>query len=95
MGKIYQNQSALDLYLDTKIDLTSAKSYEIRYIDPRGTVGTLTATLESDKTTLCHRFQAGELKYSGVWTFWTYAVMADDREAPGEAYKVTVYSRGQ
>jgi len=94
MGKIYQNQSAVDLYLDTKIDLSTAKSVSIKYIDPQGRTGSLTATLESDKTTLCHRFQADELKYSGIWTFYTYAVMADDREAVGEGVKVTVYRRG-
>lgn len=94
MGKIYK-QSKLDLYLNTKIDLSTAKSYVIRYKDPRGGTGSLTATLESNNTTLCHRFTHGELDLAGIWTFWPYVVFADDRSAPGEAVQVNVYSAGQ
>lgn len=93
MGKIY-TQSKLDLYLNTGIDISTARSYEIQYRDPNGTVGSLTATLETDKTTLKHSFTGTELNVAGTWAFWPWVVFSDNRSAPGETVHVLVYAKG-
>ena len=94
MSKIFVDQTYLRIILTTNVDITSARTTEIHYKKPDGTIGQLTALvqdpvdgviyydLDSDDTLLDTR---------GPWKFWAYVVFSDGRIARGEPVGVTIW----
>jgi len=96
MSKIYKNQSALRLTLETGVALTGA-TLKIRYVKPDGSSGLWNATL-SGTTAIYYDFHnsAGisELDQEGQWEFNAYITFSDGRIAPGEPVFIVVYAEG-
>jgi len=95
MGKIYVDQTALKIDLDTGIDLTiGVDNVYIKYIKPDDpTILQWDATVE-DTTHVTKILSGGEIDVAGEWTFWTYADFTDGSEAPGEPVHEVVYVEG-
>lgn len=93
---IYVGQEALELILDTNIDLSGASGLKIKYTKPDGTSGSWTGTL-SGTTYIKKAFidDADELDQAGIWTFWTAATMADGRYIPGRPVQYYVDTEGE
>lgn len=96
MGKIYVNQSKLRLQLNTRVDLTEAKSVQIKYIKPGNPAAKkFTAIVLNAKTgSIYYDFKKNELDIDGTWIFWAFVTFNDDTTAPGEAVKIKVYKEG-
>jgi hypothetical protein len=95
MGKIYKDQTALKLRLNTGIDLTTGVStIEIKYIKPGDPVDTWTAG-EEDTYYAVYSATAGEIDTKGDWKFWAYITFTDSTVAPGEPVIVRVYDEGE
>ena len=95
MGKIYQNQTALTLILDTGVTLTGATSVLIKYEKPSGATGSWTGTISSSSAQwIEYEVQANDLDEAGDWVFWAYLTDGDSNVAPGNAVTVTVYAEG-
>lgn len=94
--RIFKNQTALTLKLDTKIDLTSATNVWMKYIKPSGVTGIWNATIDSPATAgiISHIIAAGELNESCEWTRWAYIEIGGTKYAPGDAVTFTVYEEG-
>ena len=96
MGKIYVDQTALKIDLDTGIDLTAGvDSVYIRYQKPN-TTETLewTASIENESHVV-KILNGGEIDAPGEWTFWAYVIFTDTTEAPGEPAVVVVHVEGE
>lgn len=95
MGKIYVNQTALKIDLDTGIDLTTGVDVVyIKYQKPGSdTISEWVGTVE-DTTHITYVASAGEIDTAKDWTFWSYVEFTDGSEAPGEPSIVTVYREG-
>lgn len=91
---IFENQSALEIRLDTEIDISGCTAMKIKYKKPSGTEGEWTATAY-DTTTVKYSFTGTELDEDGIWIFWPYVTMADGRVAPGQAVTQRVYAEGE
>ena len=94
MGKIYKNQTALRIELDTNIDLSDASSALIKYKKPSGTTGSFTATITGEKV-YYDIVSSSDLDEDGTWTFWSYVTFTSGTVAPGEAVSVKVYNEGK
>ena len=94
--RIYLNQSALTLKLDTKIDLTSATNVWMKYIKPSGATGTWSATIDSPATAgiISHVVAAGELNELCEWTRWAYIEIGGTKYAPGDAVTFEDFAEG-
>jgi hypothetical protein len=97
MGKIYLNQDSLRIELTTDVDITGATLLEIRYKKPvSGDTGEWTAIVGDPGAGMIYYDLTGtELDEVGTWTFWAYVTFSDNRSAPGEPVKVTVYTEGE
>ena len=95
MGKIYANQTALKLDLDTGIDLTvGVDATYIKYQKPGDeTIAQWDGAIE-DTTHITKILSGGEIDTIGDWTFWAYVEFTDGSEAPGEPSIVPVYTEG-
>ena len=95
MSKIYKNQSNCRITLTAGVSIFGAITTSIKYRKPNGTEGSFDATV-SDETTgvIYYDFTDDELDASGVWTFWSYVVFADGRDAPGEPVRIKVWEEG-
>jgi len=101
MGKVFVDQTCLRIELYTGLtsaNLAAARTIEIQYRKPDGTMGSLEAyelaesseevegiiytDLESDSTLLDQR---------GAWKFWSYVIFNDGRKARGETAGVTIW----
>ena len=69
--KIYVNQTALELRMDTNIDLSTMASAVIKYEKPDESTGEWSATAGGSGI-LIKNFEAGEIDQSGLWKFWVY-----------------------
>lgn len=96
MKHIYVGQTKLRIVLDTHVDLTSGKEYEICYMKPNGTEGSFTAhVLDDEKGTIFYDIvSSDELDMSGYWKLWPRIVFEDDRMALGRSARVFVYEVG-
>jgi hypothetical protein len=95
MGKIYVDQTALKIDLDTGINLTTGVDFVyIKYQKPGdetilqwdGTVDNITHIIKI--------LSGGEIDTKGDWTFWAYVKFTDGSEAPGEPSIVAVHMEG-
>ena len=95
--RIFKNQTALTLKLDTKIDLTTATDVWMKYKKPSGTTGQWDATIDSPATSgiISHIVAAGELNESCEWTRWAYVEISGSKYAPGDAVTFEVYEEGE
>ena len=96
MGKIYVNQTALKIDLDTGIDLTTGVDVVyIKYKEPDSdTISEWVGAVENT-THITYVLSAGEIDLIGDWTFWSYVDFTDGSKAPGEPSIVTVYTEGR
>jgi len=95
MNKVYVNQSALRIQMDTLQDVSDAGTVQIKYIKPDGTTGTWAASKISDENTKIYYDLTGtELDQAGIWILYAYATFSDLRSAPGEPYRMRVYAEG-
>lgn len=94
--RIYKNQTALTLKLDTKIDLTTATAAWMKYIKPSGATGIWDATIDSPATAgiISHVTQAGELNEICEWTRWAYIEIGGTNYAAGDAVRFEVFEEG-
>ena len=93
MSKIYKNQGALRLQLNTGVTLTTATELKIKYLKPDNTSSSWTATI-TGTTSLYKDMTGTELDQVGQWTFWAYVTFSDGRKAAGEAVRIFVYDEG-
>ena len=95
MGKIFKNQSALRITLNTFIDLEGVISAVIKYRKPDGKTGELAAAVgDTANGIIFHECIEGEIDVSGWWAFWAFVTFADGRTAAGETAKVYVWKEG-
>jgi hypothetical protein len=92
---IYIGQEALELRIDTKIDISSASLYFLGYKKPDGTKGEIAAALSAG-TVMKYVFPDGStlLDQAGTWLFWAIVVFSDGRRASGDAYPIIVKNEG-
>lgn len=92
---IFVGQEALQLRLDTKLDLSGASDLKIKYKKPNGSTGEWAGILYS--TTYIQKSfinDANELDKEGIWTFWTCATMSDGRLIQGKPVQYQVRAEG-
>jgi hypothetical protein len=97
MGKIYVNQTALDIEATTGVDVTGAISLLIKYEKPDGvTTGSFEAiaTDEANGVIQYSVTSSEDIDQSGLWCFWAYVVFADGSYAAGEVYRERIYIEG-
>lgn len=95
--RIFKNQTALTLKLDTKIDLTSVTNVWMKYKKPSGVTGIWDATIDSPATAgiISHVIaSASELDELCDWRRWAYIEIGGTKYAPGDAVTFTVYEEG-
>jgi len=73
---VFKLQSYLDIYLDTKIDLSGASEVQVLYEKPDGTTGSWRAEVD-DTTKVKYEGQEGDIDQSGPWKLQAYALIAD------------------
>ncbi len=95
MGKIYVDQTALKLDLDTGIDLTSGvTAVYIKYKKPGSdTISQWTGSVENN-THITKSFPGGEIDTASDWKFWSFVEFTNGTEALGEPVSVTVHEEG-
>ena len=95
MGKVYVDQSNLRITLDTGVNCVAALSRKIKYRDPDNTEGEWSASQHpTNNNYIYYDLESDELFTEGKWTFWSYVVFADGRDAPGEPVCVRVREEG-
>jgi hypothetical protein len=93
---IYEDQDALRLSADTKLDISSATTFQIGYFKPDGTEGILTGSRSTTK--VVYDLPLGSTLFHegvGLWTFWADVTMADGRKAYGKPFQQRVYQKGK
>jgi len=94
MAKIYKNQTALTLILDTGQTLTGS-TVAIKYKKPSTATGSWTGSISSTSSQwIEYAIQSGDLDESGDWVFWAYVTLVGGTIVPGEPVTVTVYEEG-
>ena len=95
MGKIYKNQTALRIRLQTRTNLTGATA-KVKYEKPSGATGDWDAVISNAEDGVVDYDIAGanDLDESGEWTFWAYVTFSGGTVAPGEPVIVRVYEEG-
>lgn len=94
MGRIYKNQTALRISLDTKADLSTATAQVIKYKKPDGTSGQFTATNGGSGVIYYQVANSSDLDQAGRWSFWAYLTFTGGIVAPGEVVHIDVYNEG-
>lgn len=72
---VFKGQSYLDIYLDTKIDISGASEVRVLYEKPDGTSGNWVAVVD-DTTKVKYAVQPGDIDQDGTWKFQAYALIA-------------------
>jgi hypothetical protein len=96
--RIFKNQTALDLTLDTTIDLTTATDVWMKYKKPDGTIGIWDATIDDPVTDGIIRYiiqSSSDLDQLGEWTRWAYIEINSTKYAPGDSVTFEVYKEGE
>ena len=94
--KIYKGQTALNIVLDTGMDLSTATSALIKYLKPDKTEGSWAATVDSPATAGKISYEiasASDLDQSGGWKMWAYITLPQGT-VPGDCSTFTVYEEG-
>jgi len=95
--KIYKNQTALSMRLDTKIDLSTAQTILMKYVKPDGTAGQWTALPISVGSSIVKYDITGtsDLDQAGIWKRWVHITFIDGKVAPGDVVTFTVCEEGK
>jgi hypothetical protein len=93
---IHVGQEALQIELDTGEDLSAASGLKIKYTKPGDISGEWAGTL-LNTTWIKKEFEVddGELDVSGLWSFWTFATMADGRDIAGKPVQYYIKVEGK
>lgn len=93
--EIYQNQSAVDITLDTGVDLTGNLGVFIVYRKPNGTTGTWTGVQNGMTAITYSAATTAEFNQVGDWGLQTKVIESDGRIAYGskKQTKLRVLSR--
>jgi hypothetical protein len=95
MGRIFVNQSALRITVNTFVDLEGVLSAVLKYKKPNGITGEFsTAVGDTEKGIIFHECIEGEIDVSGWWSFWAFITFDDGRTAAGEVSKVYIWKEG-
>lgn len=96
MGKIYKNQTKVELEVTVNQNITGATTKEIKYKKPSGATGEWPAESIDDSLGVLEKliFLATDWDETGDWTLWGHVVFSDGREAPGEPFIRTIHPRG-
>lgn len=94
MGKIYKNQTALRISLDTDADLSTASAQVIKYTKPDATTGQFTAVNGGSGVIYYQIVNASDIDQSGTWKFWAYVTFTGGTIAQGEPVYIVVYNEG-
>lgn len=94
MGKIYKNQTALRITLETYITLVSATTTLIKYKKPSGATGNWIATV-AGSTIYYDIGSSADLDEDGTWTMWSHITFTGGTVVPGEPATVKVYIEGK
>ena len=89
MGKIYKNQTALRISLDTNITLAAGDSAIIKYKKPDGNTGSWSAIIDTPNV-YYDIVSSSDLDQDGTWIFWSYVTFSGGGVAPGEPASVKV-----
>lgn len=93
--KIYVNQTALQIQLDTHIDLTTLATPKIKYTNPAGTSNEWPAVLVGPAIDGVIGTANPPTLVNGLWTCWAHLTFADGRTAPGDPVTFYAYTEGQ
>ena len=95
MGKIYVNQTALTIELDTNEDITGSTCL-IKYRKPSGTEGSWSATItDATNGIIEYEVSADDIDEAGRWVFWAYVTFSNGTKLPGEAVIEEIYEEGE
>jgi hypothetical protein len=95
MIKIFKDQSALRIVLNTHTDLSGIEKAVIKYKKPDGTRSFFSAGVSNvEKGIINHECIEGEIDKCGWWTFWAHITFDDGRVAAGDVAKVFVWEEG-
>ena len=97
MGKIYKNQTALTIKLDTKTILENVQTALIKYKKPNGAIGSFSGSIGGGHygTLITYDvLSADDLDQSGKWTFWAHITFTNGKIVPGERVFVKIYEEG-
>jgi hypothetical protein len=95
MSKIYVDQTALKIDLDTGINLDTGVDFVyIKYQKPGSETVLQWAGGVENTTHITKILNGGEIDTKGDWTFWAYVEFTDGSEAPGEPSIVAVHTEG-
>lgn len=92
--KIYVGQTALQIQLDTKIDLTLMQSALIKYNDPDGNAGSWAASLIDLAIDGIIGTASEPTLIEGLWKVWSHITFTDARTAPGDPVTFYAYTEG-
>ena len=95
MGKIYNTQTDLVIYLETGVSLSGATDLKIKYRNPEGTVGEWAATIEDEAKGIIKYNVVSPLEFDGTWTLWAKVTTAGGSVSVGEATQILVYNEGK
>lgn len=93
LQKIYKDQTALEIQLDTGVTTGTVTEALIKYKAPDETTGEWAADFEAGVVSVT--CEDGKIDQAGTWVLWPYLTFADATEAPGEAVQVKVWEEGQ
>jgi len=94
MGKIYKNQTALKIQLDTEIALADT-TVKIKYKKPDKSVGQWVGTIVNSTVIEYEIVSQNDLDLAGVWWFWSHVTFPSGKSAPGEAISERIYTEGE
>ena len=90
MGKIYKNQTALRIILDTGITLANVQNALIKYRKPDKSTGQFPG--QTDQKTIYYDIQSvTDLDQDGPWIFWAHVTFNNGTVVPGEPATEKVY----
>lgn len=89
MGKIYVNQTKVDLFIECKFDaagvaMTNVTSHKINLVSPTGKKSELDAELSPNGKTIFYQLSEPILDEVGNWVMYPSLVFDDGRSADGE-----------
>lgn len=95
---IYENQTALEIRVDTGIDLSTAQSVQIKYIDASKESGIWNAVIETPATDgiISYQIQESDVPLAvGTWKVWSFITFQNDTVAPGSPTIFEVLKEGE
>lgn len=98
MGRIFKNQTALKVQIETGVDLTSATK-KIKYKKPDGSLGEFSTGIADINLTEgiieWTPADANSLDQAGTWTMWVHITFSGGSVAAGEVFCIEVNQEGE